>query len=137
MFSLFSHLINFRDDRAHVAVIQSLSWTLGLCILPYIYWLVRDWFPFFILTTIPLAAFLFIPTWVLYRFYTINKSFIFFIHFCSFDWCHSYSSISDWNVCLTRMRKAHSHNLFDSCFHEKNRRQWSNLQFSNKCQHIL
>lgn len=58
---IFSIYIN-RDDRANVAVIQNLAWTVGLCILPIVYYYVRDWFTFFMITTLPLAIFLFIPT---------------------------------------------------------------------------
>lgn len=54
--------LHFRDDRAFVAVLQSLAWTLGLCILPFIYWIVGDWLTFFTLTSIPMLVFLFIPT---------------------------------------------------------------------------
>lgn len=55
-------ILLFRDDRANVAVIQSLAWTVGLCILPFIYWIVGDWLSFFVITSVPMLLFLFIPT---------------------------------------------------------------------------
>lgn len=58
----FEFLLYHRDDRANVAVIQSLAWTVGLCILPFIYWIVGDWLSFFVLTSVPMLLFLFIPT---------------------------------------------------------------------------
>ncbi|XP_031637594.1 carcinine transporter [Contarinia nasturtii] len=53
------------DDRANVAIIQNLAWTLGLCILPFIYWIVGDWFSFFVITSLPLLIFIFIPTYMI------------------------------------------------------------------------
>lgn len=50
-----------RDNRADVAMIQSLAWTGGQCLLPMIFWWVREWQYFFLMSTLPLALFLFVP----------------------------------------------------------------------------
>lgn len=84
IFSYYIFLLLFayyRDNRARVAIIQNLAWTAGLCILPFIYWMVGDWFTFFALTSLPLMVFLFIPTYAL-KFW---NAFFYFLSFsCSF-----------------------------------------------------
>lgn len=50
-----------RDNRADVAMIQSLAWTGGQCLLPMIFWWLREWQYFFLMSTLPLALFLFVP----------------------------------------------------------------------------
>lgn len=48
------------EDRAFLAQMQNVGWTIGLSALPLIYWLLKDWFIFMLVTTVPLAAFLFL-----------------------------------------------------------------------------
>jgi hypothetical protein len=40
---------------------QWIGWCLGNCMLPFIFWLVRDWIWFVVLTTLPVAIFACIP----------------------------------------------------------------------------
>jgi OCT family organic cation transporter-like MFS transporter 4/5 len=45
-------------------VFQSIGETLGNCLLPLFFWLVRDWIWFILLTTLPVALFTIIPKYV-------------------------------------------------------------------------
>ena len=44
---------------------QSMGWTLGLCILPFVFWLVGDWIWFLIITTLPTLIFLCFPYYMI------------------------------------------------------------------------
>lgn len=50
-----------RDNRADIAMFQSIAWTIGMCIMPLVFWLVRDWTYFMAITTLPLLMFAFFP----------------------------------------------------------------------------
>lgn len=47
------------DNRAHIAMLQCLGWTMGICLMPMVAWLTRDWVTFLIITSAPCAAFCF------------------------------------------------------------------------------
>ena len=44
---------------------QCMGWTLGICILPFVYWLVGDWFWFLVITTAPSLIFLCFPRYMI------------------------------------------------------------------------
>lgn len=48
-------------DRNFISMLQCISWTVGLCLLPFIFWIFKHWYPFMLITTLPLIVFL-IPT---------------------------------------------------------------------------
>ncbi|KAF2886262.1 hypothetical protein ILUMI_19911, partial [Ignelater luminosus] len=59
-------------DRSHIAMLQCLSWTIGLAAMPFIMWAIGDWVYFMILTTLPCTLFLFLygymiesPRWLI------------------------------------------------------------------------
>ncbi|KAF2880324.1 hypothetical protein ILUMI_25837 [Ignelater luminosus] len=61
-------------DRAHIAMLQCLGWTIGLATMPLIMWGVGHWTYFMVLTTLPCALFLFLygyliesPRWLISR----------------------------------------------------------------------
>jgi len=45
------------DKRAHIAMLQCLGWTLGVCLMPLVAWATRDWVAFIIITSAPCAIF--------------------------------------------------------------------------------
>ncbi|GFG29642.1 hypothetical protein Cfor_10087 [Coptotermes formosanus] len=45
------------DKRAHIAMLQCLGWTLGVCLMPMVAWATRDWVAFIIITSAPCAVF--------------------------------------------------------------------------------
>lgn len=51
--------ISKSKDISHIAMLQCISWTLSLSVMPLIMWIVRDWFVFMLITTLPGALFLF------------------------------------------------------------------------------
>ncbi|XP_026477381.1 carcinine transporter-like [Ctenocephalides felis] len=51
--------ISHGDDRAHIAVIQCIAWTIGMCVMPLIMWAVGDWSTFMLITTLPCGLVLF------------------------------------------------------------------------------
>lgn len=46
-------------DRGKIAMFQCIGWTMGLSIMPLVFWLVRDWVIFLMLTTLPIGLFAF------------------------------------------------------------------------------
>ncbi|XP_063705241.1 carcinine transporter-like isoform X2 [Culicoides brevitarsis] len=44
------------ERRAHIAMLQCWGWTMGMILMPIIFWFVRDWTPFLIVTTLPLLV---------------------------------------------------------------------------------
>lgn len=51
--------ISKNENRALIAMFQCVSWTMALCFLPALMWIVGDWKPFMLITTLPCAIFLF------------------------------------------------------------------------------
>ncbi|KDR09584.1 hypothetical protein L798_00320, partial [Zootermopsis nevadensis] len=51
------------DKRAHIAMLQCLGWTLGVCLMPLVAWATRDWVAFLIITSAPCGVFLFAYKW--------------------------------------------------------------------------
>jgi len=47
------------DDRAHIAMLQSIGWTVGVCIMPLLFWMTKEWISFLLLTSLPCCIFLF------------------------------------------------------------------------------
>lgn len=48
----------FSDDRAHIAMVQSLGWTVGMCLMPVILWITGDWVYFLLITSLPQLIFI-------------------------------------------------------------------------------
>lgn len=46
------------EDRAHIAMMQSIGWTSGMILMPLLMWATRDWFIFTLVSTIPCTLFL-------------------------------------------------------------------------------
>lgn len=44
-------------DRGKIAMFQCIGWTVGLSIMPLVFWVVRDWVWFLMLTTLPIGLF--------------------------------------------------------------------------------
>lgn len=40
-------------------MIQSLGWTVGMCLMPVILWVTRDWIMFLLITSLPQVLFIF------------------------------------------------------------------------------
>lgn len=51
------------DKRAHIAMLQCLGWTLGVCLMPMVAWATRDWVAFILLTSAPCAVFFLAYKW--------------------------------------------------------------------------
>lgn len=59
---LFNVLIlHYREDRGKITMLQCIGWTLGICILPIVFALLRDWKIFLVLTSIPGLFFVLYP----------------------------------------------------------------------------
>lgn len=46
-------------------MLQCLGWTMGMCILPMIFWVVKDWIWFLTLTTLPALIFVCFPKYMI------------------------------------------------------------------------
>ncbi|KAK7872792.1 hypothetical protein R5R35_011917 [Gryllus longicercus] len=62
------------SKRAHIAMLQCLGWTTGMCLMPMIAWATGDWITFIFITSLPCASFLFLhrlfpesPRWLAAR----------------------------------------------------------------------
>uniref|UniRef100_A0A336MX72 CSON006225 protein n=1 Tax=Culicoides sonorensis TaxID=179676 RepID=A0A336MX72_CULSO len=53
------------EDRAHIAMLQCWGWTMGMILMPLIFWIVRDWTPFLIITTLPLLIGMMFPKYMI------------------------------------------------------------------------
>lgn len=51
------------DKRAHIAMLQCLGWTLGVCLMPMVAWATGDWVAFLIITSAPCAVFFLAYKW--------------------------------------------------------------------------
>lgn len=47
------------SKRAHIAFLQCLGWVIGMCALPMIAWILKDWSLLMVFTTIPCAIYFF------------------------------------------------------------------------------
>lgn len=61
MYNLFTKILIFSERRGYISMMQCIGWTVGLCILPMVFWATRDWFWALMFTTIPIFLFIFIP----------------------------------------------------------------------------
>ncbi|XP_055851200.1 beta-alanine transporter-like isoform X2 [Episyrphus balteatus] len=66
--------ISGEDERSSIALYQSFGWFLGTTAMPFVFWWLRDWIPFLLITTLPtLLVFLFYkyaiesPRWLISR----------------------------------------------------------------------
>jgi OCT family organic cation transporter-like MFS transporter 4/5 len=53
------------EDRAKIAMLQCIGWTLGLSIMPFVFYLARDWVWFLMLTTLPVGIFALWPKYMI------------------------------------------------------------------------
>lgn len=53
------------EDRAKIAMLQCIGWTLGLSIMPFVFQFSRDWVWFLMLTTIPVGLFALWPKYMI------------------------------------------------------------------------
>ncbi|CRK88958.1 CLUMA_CG002518, isoform A [Clunio marinus] len=53
------------EDRAHIAMMQCIGWTLGMCIMPLTFWAVGDWVWFLMITTLPIGLFALYPKYMI------------------------------------------------------------------------
>lgn len=53
------------EDRGKIAMLQCVGWTMGLSIMPLVFWLVRDWVWFLMLTTLPVGLFALYPKYMI------------------------------------------------------------------------
>lgn len=51
------------EKRAHIAMLQCLGWTLGVCLMPLVAWATGDWVAFIIITSAPCAVFFLAYKW--------------------------------------------------------------------------
>ena len=52
-------------DRAYIAMMQCIGWTLGMCIMPLVFWIAGDWVWFLMLTTLPVGIFAMYPKYMI------------------------------------------------------------------------
>lgn len=53
------------EDRAKIAMLQCVGWTLGISIMPLVFWVVRDWVWFLMITTLPIGLFALYPKYMI------------------------------------------------------------------------
>lgn len=53
------------EDRAHIAMMQCIGWTIGMCIMPIVFWVVGDWVWFLMITTLPVGLFALYPKYMI------------------------------------------------------------------------
>uniref|UniRef100_A0A6M2DYH2 Putative synaptic vesicle transporter svop n=1 Tax=Xenopsylla cheopis TaxID=163159 RepID=A0A6M2DYH2_XENCH len=46
------------DDNPHIAMLQGIGWTLGISILPLLYWWLQNWFYFVLISSLPITFFM-------------------------------------------------------------------------------
>lgn len=66
--------ISGEDERSSIAMYQSFGWFLGTTFMPFLYWWLRDWIPFMLVTTLPIVFVVFFykyaiesPRWLISR----------------------------------------------------------------------
>lgn len=57
--------ISEENRRAHIAMLQCVAWTFGMCAMPFILWAWGHWFNFMLSTTFPCIIFLFTSRWMI------------------------------------------------------------------------
>ncbi|XP_063227631.1 solute carrier family 22 member 21-like isoform X2 [Bacillus rossius redtenbacheri] len=55
--------ISARDQSSHIAILQCLGWTAGLCLMPMIAWATGDWKSFLLISSLPCSVF-FLTVWM-------------------------------------------------------------------------
>ncbi|XP_026479547.1 solute carrier family 22 member 5-like [Ctenocephalides felis] len=50
--------ISTSDENSHVAMLQGIGWTFGICTMPLLMWWLRNWFDFVLVSSLPFAIFL-------------------------------------------------------------------------------
>ncbi|KAI4467000.1 solute carrier family 22 member [Holotrichia oblita] len=55
--------ISKNENRAKVQFAQALGSTTALCLMPFVYWIFKDWVPFMLLTSLPCGIYLFSCKW--------------------------------------------------------------------------
>lgn len=53
------------EDRAHIAMMQCIGWTMGISIMPMVFWVLRDWTWFLMATTLPIGLFALYPKYMI------------------------------------------------------------------------
>jgi OCT family organic cation transporter-like MFS transporter 4/5 len=53
------------EDRAKIAMLQCVGWTIGISIMPMVFWVVRDWVWFLMITTLPIGLFTLYPKYMI------------------------------------------------------------------------
>lgn len=53
------------DGRASVTLLQNVGWSIGCCLMPILYWMLKDWTMFTLFSTIPIFPFLFITPFMI------------------------------------------------------------------------
>uniref|UniRef100_A0A182JWC4 Major facilitator superfamily (MFS) profile domain-containing protein n=1 Tax=Anopheles christyi TaxID=43041 RepID=A0A182JWC4_9DIPT len=57
--------ISKSERRGHISMMQCIGWTTGVCILPMVFWATKDWFWALLIVTMPIALFMFIPSYTI------------------------------------------------------------------------
>lgn len=55
----------FSEARGQIAMWQFMGWTLGVCLLPMVFWVVGDWIWFLAITSLPSLIFLGFPYYMI------------------------------------------------------------------------
>lgn len=53
------------EDRGKIAMLQCVGWTVGLSIMPMVFWWVRDWTWFLVITSTPIVIFAMWPKYMI------------------------------------------------------------------------
>jgi MFS transporter, OCT family, solute carrier family 22 (organic cation transporter), member 4/5 len=53
------------EERAHIAMCQCIGWTLGISIMPLVFWASGDWVWFLMATTLPIGLFAMYPKYMI------------------------------------------------------------------------
>ncbi|XP_070494612.1 carcinine transporter [Chironomus tepperi] len=53
------------EDRGKIAMLQCVGWTIGISIMPLVFWVVRDWVWFLMITTLPIGLFALYPKYMI------------------------------------------------------------------------
>lgn len=53
------------EERAHIAMMQCIGWTMGISIMPMVFWALGDWTWFLMTTTLPIGLFALYPKYMI------------------------------------------------------------------------
>ncbi|XP_065157057.1 organic cation transporter 1-like [Atheta coriaria] len=53
------------EDRALIGMVVCFSWNMGLSIIPFLMWWLRDWVPFLLASTLPCGIYFFSQKWII------------------------------------------------------------------------